>query len=233
MTQRPPLSDEILAANQDVWDAMQAHCFVRDIEEDRLDPAVFRRYLAYENAFVETAILIFGYSMVKAPGLPEQRWLIGVLKALSEEQITYFRNAFDELGMAEAEWRDLPLPGPVTAFRDGMLAIAAHGPYVDGIAAMFAAEWMYWTWCTRAASRPAADPVLRRWVDLHAAESFADQARWLRRQIDLAGEEMGARSRARLSGIFRHALLLEIGFHAAPYDGQAGTAPGGPAAGRP
>jgi thiaminase/transcriptional activator TenA len=214
-----PLSDEILARNQDVWEAMQAHRFVRDIEEDRLDPAVFRRYLAYENAFVETAILIFGYAMVKAPGLDEQRWLIGVLKALSEEQITYFRRAFDALGMAPSEWRDIPMPGAVASFRDGMLAIAAHGPYVDGIAAMFAAEWMYWTWCRRAAGRTIGDPVLRRWVDLHAAEDFADQARWLRRQIDAAGAEMGERSRRRLSGIFRRALELEIDFHTAAYGG--------------
>jgi thiaminase (transcriptional activator TenA) len=213
----PALSDEILQQTRDVWDAMQAHRFVRDIEEDRLDPAVFRRYLAYENAFVETAILIFGYSLVKAPGLEEQRWLIGVLKALSEEQITYFRRAFDSLGMAEAEWRDIAVPPTVAAFRDGMLAIAAHGPYLDGIAAMFAAEWMYWTWCKRAAQRTISDPVLRRWVDLHAAEDFADQARWLRRQIDQAGAELGPRSRARLAGIFRRALELEIDFHTAPY----------------
>lgn len=214
-----PLSDQILADNQDVWEAMQAHRFVRDIEEDRLDPAVFRRYLAYENAFVETAILIFGYAMVKAPALEQQRWLIGVLKALSEEQIAYFREAFDALGMPPAEWRDIAMPGPVAAFRDGMLAIAAHGPYVDSIAAMFAAEWMYWTWCRRAAARTIGDPVLRRWVDLHAAEDFADQARWLRRQIDAAGVEMGEGSRRRLSGIFRRALALEIDFHTAAYGG--------------
>jgi thiaminase/transcriptional activator TenA len=213
----PPLSDEILTQNRDVWDAMQAHRFVRDVEADRLDPAVFRRYLAYENAFVETAILIFGYSLVKAPTLEEQRWLIGVLKALSEEQIDYFRRAFDSLGMAEAEWRNIALPPAVTAFRDGMLAIAAHGPYLDGITAMFAAEWMYWSWCKRAAGQSISDPVLRRWIDLHAAEGFADQARWLRKQIDLFGTELGLQSRSRLAGIFRRALELEIDFHTAPY----------------
>lgn len=214
----PPLSDEILTLAGDVWDVMQTHRFVRDIEEDRLDPGVFRRYLAYENAFVETAILIFGYLLVKAPGLEEQRWLIGVLKALSEEQIPYFRRAFEALSMPEAEWRDIALPSTVTAFRDGMLAIAAHGSYLDGIAAMFAAEWMYWTWCKRAGGRTISDPVLRQWVDLHAAEEFADQARWLRRQIDLCGGELGARSRFRLSGVFRRALELEIDFHTAPYN---------------
>jgi thiaminase/transcriptional activator TenA len=215
---RPPLSDEILTQTRDIWDAMQSHRFVRDIEDDQLDPAVFRRYLAYENAFVETAILIFGYSLVKAPGLEEQRWLIGVLRALSEQQIPYFRRAFDNLDMPEREWRDIALPPTVAAFRDGMLAMAAHGPYLDGITAMFAAEWMYWTWCKRAAGRTISDPVLRRWVDLHAAEEFADQAWWLRQQIDLFGAELGPRSRSRLTGIFRRAIELEIDFHTAPYE---------------
>lgn len=212
-----PLSDEILEQARDVWDAMQGHRFVRDIEADQLEPTIFRRYLAYENAFVETAIQIFGYSLVKAPGLEEQRWLIGVLGALAEEQIAYFREAFATLDMDEAEWRDLPLPATVVAFRDGMLAIAAHGSYVDGIAAMFAAEWMYWTWCTRASSRPITDPVLKQWVDLHAAETFAAQVQWLRRQVDLAGLKMAASARARVADIFRRALNLEIGFHSAPY----------------
>ncbi|HET6160155.1 MAG TPA: TenA family protein [Dongiaceae bacterium] len=215
---RPPLSDEILTQTRDIWDAMQSHRFVRDIEDDQLDPAVFRRYLAYENAFVETAILIFGYSLVKAPGLEEQRWLIGVLRALSEQQIPYFRRAFDNLDMPEREWRDIALPPTVAAFRDGMLAMAAHGPYLDGITAMFAADWMYWTWCKRAAGRTISDPVLRRWVDLHAAEEFADQAWWLRQQIDLFGAELGPRSRSRLTGIFRRAIELEIDFHTAPYE---------------
>ena len=84
-----------------------------------------------------------------------------------------------------------------------------------------AAEWMYWTWCNRAASLTISDPVLRQWVDLHATEKFADQARWLRQQIDLCGAEFGARSRSQLSGVFRRAIELEIDFHTAPYKCEA------------
>jgi len=125
--------------------------------------------------------------------------------------------------MPESEWRDVSLPSSVTAFRDGMLAIAAHGPYLDGITAMFAAEWMYWTWCKRAAGRTISDPVLRRWVDLHAADEFANQALWLRRQIDLFGSESGSQPRDRAIGVFRHALELEIEFHTAPYEGASAS----------
>ena len=37
-------------------------------------------------------------------------------------------------------------PQAVSAFRDGMLSLAAHGTYVEIVAGMAAAEWMYLTW---------------------------------------------------------------------------------------
>ena len=209
----PTLSERIRAANLDVWDAMQAHRFVADIEADRLSPETFKAYLIYECDFVETAMLIFGHMLVKAPGLAERRWLAGVLQALAVEQIGYFERTFAALGIT-AEDRARALPPSVLAFRNGMLAIARDGGYLDGVAIMLAAEWLYATWCSRAARGPISDPVLRRWVDLHAEAEFLAQADWLRQQIDAAdpGLEAG------LSANFRHALELEIAFHEAPFE---------------
>ncbi|MBX6320817.1 MAG: TenA family protein [Rhodospirillaceae bacterium] len=214
----PPLSDEILARHRDVWEAMQAHRFVRDIENDRLDPAVFRRYLVYEHSFVAAAITIFGHALVRAPGLAEQRWLIGVLGGLAHDQVDYFRRAFAALGMAEPD-PEARLPAAVGAFRDGMLSLAAHGTFLDIVSAMFAAEWMYWTWCSRAAARPISDPMVKQWVDLHAADAFAAQARWLKYRVDAGGAGLPPAGRERAGRVFRRALELEIDFHAAPYLG--------------
>jgi thiaminase/transcriptional activator TenA len=153
--------------------------------------------------------------MIKAPGIAEQRWLIGVPKALAEDQIGYFEETFSRLGIEPASF-DLSQPS-VAAFRIGMLRIADDGDYPDIVTAMFAAEWMYWHWCTRASMCPISDPVLRRWVDLHAEEAFADQARWLKREVDRAGEVPDELRRRRLSAIFGTALRLEIDFHTATY----------------
>ena len=211
------LSVDILSDNADVWTAMQNHRFVADIEADRLDPQVFRRYLVFENAFVETAFSIFGYLLVKAPDMVERRRIVGVLKALSEEQIPYFEDTFRELGLSPTETSTPKLPLQVLSFQQGMLSYAAHGTYAEGVTAMFAAEWMYWHWCRRAAARPISDPVLRRWVELHAAEAFAAQACWLKHQIDAAGCHLDRAGRRRLSAVFRQALQFEIDFHSAPY----------------
>jgi thiaminase (transcriptional activator TenA) len=210
------LSDLIRADTADVWDAMQAHRFVRAIEKDQLPLDVFKAYLVYECDFVETAMLIFGHMLVKAPGLEERRWLAGVLQALATEQIGYFERTFAALGITAAD-RARTLPESVLAFRDGMLAIARDGSYLDGVVIMMAAEWMYATWCTRAATTPSGNAELKRWVDLHAEPAFHAQADWLRSQVD-ANSDGSAEQRAHLAALFGRALELEIAFHDAPFD---------------
>ena len=121
------------------WQAIQTHRFVRDVEADRLPAEVFARYLSYEREFVETAVLIFGHAMLKAPDHEQRRVLIGVLHGLVEEQLPYFDSAFQELQASP-----LPRggsPPAVVAFGDGMLAVAKHGSYEDILAAMLGAEW--------------------------------------------------------------------------------------------
>jgi thiaminase/transcriptional activator TenA len=212
-----PLSSRILGANQSAWDTMQTHRFVVAIERDCLPIDVFKTYLVYECDFVETAMLIFGHMLVKAPGLAERQALAGVLQALAVDQIGYFEKAFAALAITAADRRRAS-PAAVAAFRDGMLAIARNGGYLDGAAVMLAAEWMYANWCARAARAPIANREIKRWVDLHAEPAFLAQADWLRRQIDTA-PGLTETDTNRLSALFGRALALEIAFHDAPFLG--------------
>lgn len=204
------LSDEILDRNRAVLDRMFGHRFVEDICADRLPRDAFHRYLAYEGAFVETAISIFAYAAARAPDIAAQRWLVGVLDALANRQMPYFEERFAALGIAPTT----TLPDDAAAFRDGMLALAKTGDFLDIVTAMFAAEWMYWGWSRRAMATGISDPDLRAWVALHVDEEFAAQATWLKDAIDRYGDRDDL---DRLSGIFARVTELEIRFHDAPY----------------
>ena len=209
------LSEQILRENAAVFDAMVTHRFVKDIKAGRLSKEVFERYLVFEGAFVDTAISIFAFAAAKAETIAQKRWLIGVLDALANQQIAYFEKTFAERGIDPAA-HDTAIP-EVAAFRDDMLAISRDGGYLDTVAAMFAAEWMYWTWSKEATRYEMSDPLLKEWVDLHAHEDFSAQALWLKAELDDAGEGMSREERSRLSGIFGRAQVLEIAFHDAPY----------------
>ncbi|RYH08019.1 TenA family protein [Tropicimonas sp. IMCC6043] len=210
-----PLTEKILAENAAVFDAMISHRFVQDIATDTLSAEVFDRYLLIEGAFVETAIAIFGYAVAKSTNLDDRRKLIATLDALANEQMSYFENAFSRRGISpdpalQAEPR-------VAAFREGMHAIARDGDFGAIVTAMFAAEWMYWTWCSAVQAAPISDPMVRDWVEMHAAPGFTAQAHWLRDRLDALGKDMSKVQRAEALRVFGHVQQLEIDFHAAAY----------------
>lgn len=205
------LSDRILAANEEVFGRMIQHRFIQDICADRLPTPVFHRYLAYEGAFVETAIGIFARGVIEAPDMEAKRWLIGVLDALANTQIRYFEETFAALDIEPCT----QLPLSAEAFRAGMAEIAKDGEFIDIVTAMFAAEWMYWHWCKRAAKIKISDDHLRAWVLMHTDEDFADQALWLKDAIDRHGDPSDL---DRLSALFARVTELEILFHDAPYE---------------
>jgi thiaminase (transcriptional activator TenA) len=207
-------SERLLASATDVWQDMQEHRFVIDIERDRLPADAFARYLSYEGRFVETAMAIFGYALVKADTIAHKHWLIGVLHALSTEQVPYFERTLAALDLPPS-YDDAPLPAAVQAFDSGMLDIARHGAYEEVIVSMLAAEWMYGTWCERANRTPSRNPFVREWVALHAEATFRGQVEWLRAQVD--GWSAQRFDFARSSATFRKVLALEIDFHSAAY----------------
>ncbi|CAO1668603.1 TenA family protein [Salinicola sp. NYA28a] len=209
------LTDRILAENADVFEAMVSHRFVHDIEADRLLVEVFDRYLLIEGAFVETAITILGYAVAKATDLDDRRKLIASLDALANEQMPYFEGAFTQRSIAPDP--TLQAEPRVAAFREGMLAIARDGDFSAIITAMFAAEWMYWTWCDAIRQAPMSDPMVRDWIEMHAAPGFAAQARWLRDRLDALGAQMTPAQRDEAVRVFGEVQRLEIDFHSAAY----------------
>ncbi|RWA69037.1 TenA family protein [Mesorhizobium sp.] len=209
------LSERILRENEAVFEEMVRHRFTTDIEGGHLAGEVFDRYLVYEGAFVDTAISIFALATAKAGTIEQKRWLIGVQDDLANQQIAYFERT---LAARVIDPSSFNLGDPrVKAFCAGMLDIAEKGAFLDTIVAMFAAEWMYWTWSKRVAAAAIADPLLKEWVAMHAGDTFARQAGWLRQQIDEADASLDDAGQARLSAVFGRVQALEIAFHDAAY----------------
>ncbi|MDB6176304.1 TenA family protein [Paracoccus sp. Z330] len=214
-SQRPQLTARMLTQEAVSFEAMIEHRFVRDIEADSLPAPVFDRYLLIEGAFVETAIAIFGYAVARSEDLADRRKLIASLDALANQQMPYFEMAYEMRGLSPDP--DLQSDPRVAAFRDGMLDIARHGSFAEILTAMFAAEWMYWTWCRRAAQASISDPMLADWVGLHADAGFAAQAQWLRDRLDRLGHDMDDAAQDAAVTVFGHVQRLEIAFHDAAY----------------
>lgn len=208
-------SDRLLREHQAVWHAMQYHRFVVDIEHNRLPESVFNRYLVFEGNFVATAIPIFALGVSQAPGLHQQRFLIGVLNALVDTQIAWFDDVLKKRQVHPADYPD-NLPG-VIRFRDGMLNVARQGSYEEIITLMFGAEWMYYQWSKRVSAQILHDADVRRWVEMHAEDQFFQQASWLKTELNRCALGLTEERRQALSDLYGRVLQWEIDFHSAAY----------------
>ena len=133
------------------------------------------------------------------------------------DQEDYFRRAFARLRLDPGPLAPETLPEAARGLREGVLAIAAEGEFVEILVAMLAAEWMYLTWCEEAHARGPRREAPADWIRLHVEPAFRAQVAWLKRRLDELGPKLSAEGQRRCADHFGRVLALEIAFHDAPY----------------
>ena len=154
--------------------------------------------------------------MAKAPSFAERRHLALGLHGLVTDQEQFFVRAFDRDGR-EASGRGPPRAPLSAPLHDLFLDVARDEGYEEILACTLAAEWMYLTWCSAAATAPSARRPISDWVALHAGGPFAESVAWLRGEIDRKGPRLPPARQSRLLALFEQALAAEIPFHDAAY----------------
>ena len=205
-------SERVRAQAQTAWEAVLGHRFFREVAEDTIDDGVFARYLGIEYAFVDTAAVALGYAVAKAPSFRERRRLAFGLHGLVTDQEQFFVSAFDRLG------RPVPASGAprealAAPLHDLVLRVAKGEGYAENLACSLGAEWLYLTWCSRAAQTPSSRPAIREWVALHSGGAFAEQVDWTRSEIDRIGPTIEPQRQRGLCALFEQTLSAEAAFH--------------------
>ncbi len=216
--ENPRFSEWLRSAAADRWERMLDHRFVAECTAGSIDPAVYRTYLEQEFAFVKTAAVSLGYAVVNAPSFDEISRFARALYGLVTDQREYFSDAFAEFGMDQ--WMN-PDPLPETRHLSDVVSRGATTPgYAESLAPMAAAEWLYATWCRRAASEGSVTPesLIGEWVSLHADPAFQDHAAWLRDELDRVGPTLSPERQRDVAYLFGRTVELEVAFHTAPYD---------------
>lgn len=219
----PRFSEWLRSHAREPWDAMLEHRFVSDCTDGRIETTVYRRYLEQEFAFVETAAVALGYAVVNAPSLGEIRRFADALSGLVTDQRRYFERAFAELDVDD---RRASEPFPETRRLSDVVHRGATTPgYAESLAPMLAAEWLYATWCHRAAVEGSVDPdsLVGEWIRLHDEPGFRAHAAWLRDEMDRVGPTLSAARQRDVAALFGRTLEAEVRFHDAPYDRSAAT----------
>ena len=148
--------------------------------------------------------------MLRAPGIEDRRVLATGLPELQTSQYAFFADALGD---------DLAALAPPSARPLHLLfgEVAEEGSYVELLAAIMAAEWLYETCCALVPDRPSGRDTIRAWVGLHTAGPFRTHAAWLHERLDAIAPGLSPLEHARIGSVFHRAIVAEVAFHDAAY----------------
>lgn len=210
-------TDWLRERNEPVWSQVVGHRFTRELADDRLDDAVFRRYLVQDYSFLDRFVSLLGFTIGRAPDLAERLRLSHFLAAVTSEENSYFQRSFDTLGVVERDRTAPQLKPPTRDFHEIMREASEAGGYEEALAVLVVAEWSYLGWATAVKDRTPSRFYLREWIELHSGDDFRDFVDWLRGQLDAHGPALPAGRLEAVARLFARAVRLEKAFFDAAY----------------
>lgn len=214
----PRFTDWLREQSEPTWTQAVEHRFTRELADETLDDAVFRRYLVQDYSFVDRFVGLLGYAIGRAPDLAARIRLSHFLAGVTSEENTYFQRSFDALGVAEKERTNPELKPPTRGFHELMKEAWEAGGYEEILAVLVVAEWVYVSWATAVKDRSPSKFYFSEWIDLHANDEFRDFVDWLRGQLDAHGPALSPDRREAVVQLFRRAVRLEKEFFDAAYE---------------
>ena len=213
------LSDEMRSTHHNLWERMVTHPFVLELGEGTLPVEKFARYFVQDYIFVRTLAKVVGLAVAKAPSLEAAQPLSPFLHTLLNAEKDLFFRAFEELGVAPADYLNavaLPTGQAIASF---MLTTAYDGTFDDIVTILLVTEWTYYDWATRLAQagKQPRHRMYREWIDIHAARELGDFVAALRQHIDTAAPSDAA---PRLKELFGATLRYECQFWDMAYHGE-------------
>ncbi|MBI4310980.1 MAG: TenA family protein [Chloroflexi bacterium] len=213
-----PISDELRKANQDLWERMVSHPFVRELGDGSLPLEKFKRYFLQDYLFLGALAKVLGQAVSKAPSLEAAQPLSPFLHTILNAEEDLFFRAFHELGVPPAEYRSAePLPTG-EAMANFLVATAYDGSFQDIATALLVTEWTYFDWATRLAQAEARPRhrMYQEWIEIHAAAELGAFVEAMKRIVDA----IPARDQPQAKRVFRTALRYEVLFWEMAYHGE-------------
>ncbi len=215
-----PLSQQLRERHRDLWERMVTHPFVREMGTGTLPQEKFQGYFLQDYVFLRDFVTLLALGVAKAPSMDVARRLATFMAGVLQGEESLFREAFRDWGLAPERYTH-PEPGPTAkAMGDMMARIAYGGGFPEILSVLVVTEWTYLDWATRLSrSGMPADPVQRRWVEIHCNADFRAFVQWLIAPLDslaLTDEQRG-----RVGRLFLATLRYEVAFWEAAYRGEA------------
>lgn len=208
-----PFSQHLRDAAAEVWTAQHEHPFLRGVADGTLDPQRFQVYVRQDYLFLIEYGRLLSLACARAPRLEWMQSFAELAHTILRTEMDLHRSYASEWGISRAEL-ERECPHPVTrAYTDFLLRTAALGDFAELVAALLPCMWGYSELGQSLAhNSQATDERYRRWIEMYAADDFAELARWCREVCDAVAEDAGGDVKRRMHDAFATSSRHELDF---------------------
>jgi thiaminase/transcriptional activator TenA len=206
-------TETLRAASEPGWTHAVGHRFVKELLAGAVPDAVMARYLIQDHRFLDSFLTLLGAALASAETFEAKLSFGRFIGMVSGEENTYFRRAFEALGVTEDRRAADPDTQPTAGFKAIMREAAETRSYTAALSVLVVAEWLYLDWASHAPKPLPDNFVHAEWITLHDNPHFRGFVDFLRAELDRVGP-----AHADLCcDFFRRAVALELSFFDAAY----------------
>ena len=206
-------SDELRREAEPLWQAQHEHPFVRALGAGTLDPERFRFYIGQDYLFLVEYGRLLALACARAPRLALMTRFAELAHSTLHSELELHRASAAEAGISPEELAAEPMAPLTRAYTDFLLRTAALGDFAELVAGLLPCMWGYSELGRRLAERGLpANERYARWIEMYAAEEFAELADWCREACDEAAAGAGAETRRRMREAFLESSRYELAF---------------------
>jgi thiaminase/transcriptional activator TenA len=208
-----PLTEEMRAAADPIWEAQLAHPFVSGIADGSLEPAKFERWVRQDWLYLIEFARVLAWAAAKADRLSSMGWYAGVLDLTLNTEMALHREYAGRFGISESEL-DAETMWPTTrAYTDFLVRCAAGDDMAGLLAALLPCAWGYaWIGARLAEGGPSPDSRYTDWIEQYASPEFQEAAEWLKEELERVAGGADDAQRARLVELFVISSRYELRF---------------------
>ncbi len=201
MRERRP-RDLLWSSIADVYSAIIAHPFVRGLTDGSLPMERFRDYIVQDALYLSRFSRAVALVGAKAPDDESSVTLLeNAVGALKTERASLHEFLMREWGMGPEDVASVELSPVNLAYTSYLLAVAATGPFEEGLAAILPCFWVYYEVGKELVRKGSEVPVYQRWIETYSSPEYE---RAVMGVVELADEHLSNLERPRLSAVLRH-----------------------------
>ena len=213
-----PFTDELWAANRDVYEQILRHPFLRGMTDGTLDRQTFVRYLLQDAYYLHEFADGLKAAAAKSPRKDWADLLTEHANDSLAEELRLHESVFKEFGVSREDIDTVePLPDAF-AYTSFILAATHRGTFGEAMAAVLPCYWIYLEVGRELKKQGSPDPIYRKWIDAYGSAEYAKAVDQVRAIVDEVARQASPAELERMREHYRRGSRYEWMFWNAAYD---------------